>query len=92
MIGSGIGGLHEIEEQHSKLFERGPSRVSPFMIPKLIVNAASGNVSIHWKLRGPISAVATASPGHHAIGDASRPIQHDFADVMLPVEAKRRLR
>jgi 3-oxoacyl-[acyl-carrier-protein] synthase II len=84
LIGSGIGGLHEIEEQHSKLFERGPSRVSPFMIPKLIVNAASGNVSIHWKLRGPNSAVATAcATGTNAIGDAFRLIQHDCADVML---------
>ena len=60
LIGSGIGGLHEIEEQHAKLYERGPSRVSPFMIPKLIVNAASGNVSIRWQLRGPSSAIATA--------------------------------
>jgi 3-oxoacyl-[acyl-carrier-protein] synthase II len=84
LIGSGIGGLHEIEEQHSKLYERGPSRVSPFMIPKLIVNAASGNVSIHWKLRGPNSAVATAcATGTNAIGDAFRLIQHDNADVML---------
>jgi 3-oxoacyl-[acyl-carrier-protein] synthase II len=84
LIGSGIGGLHEIEEQHSKLYERGPSRVSPFMIPKLIVNAASGNVSIHWKLHGPNSAVATAcATGTNAIGDAFRLIQHDFADIML---------
>lgn len=84
LIGSGIGGLHEIEEQHSKLYERGPSRVSPFMIPKLIVNAASGNVSIRWKLRGPNSAVATAcATGTNAIGDAFRLIQNDCADVML---------
>ena len=84
LIGSGIGGLHEIEEQHSKLYERGPSRVSPFMIPKLIVNAASGNVSIHWKLHGPNSAVATAcATGTNAIGDAFRLIQHDYADIML---------
>ena len=84
LIGSGIGGLHEIEEQHSKLFERGPSRVSPFMIPKLILNAASGNVSIRWGLRGPNSAVATAcATGTNAIGDAFRLIQNDCADVML---------
>ncbi|MBW3542192.1 MAG: beta-ketoacyl-[acyl-carrier-protein] synthase II, partial [Planctomycetes bacterium] len=51
MIGSGIGGLHEIEEQHSMLFHRGPARVSAFMIPKLMVNAASGNVSVRWGLR-----------------------------------------
>src|SRR5579864_4851689 len=84
LIGSGIGGLHEIEEQHSKLYERGPNRVSPFMIPKLIVNAASGNVSIRWGLRGPNSAVATAcATGTNAIGDAFRLIQNDCADVML---------
>jgi 3-oxoacyl-[acyl-carrier-protein] synthase II len=84
LIGSGIGGLHEIEEQHSKLYERGPSRVSPFMIPKLIVNAASGNVSIRWQLRGPNSAVATAcATATNAIGDAYRLIQNDIADVML---------
>ncbi|HEV8002840.1 MAG TPA: beta-ketoacyl-ACP synthase II [Planctomycetaceae bacterium] len=84
LLGSGIGGLHEIEEQHSKLYERGPSRVSPFMIPKLIVNAASGNVSIRWGLRGPNSAVATAcATATNAIGDAFRLIQHDMADVMV---------
>ena len=60
LVGSGIGGLNEIEQQHTSLFDRGPSRVSPFMIPKLMVNAASGNISVHWKLRGPNSAVATA--------------------------------
>ena len=84
LIGSGIGGLNEIEEQHCKLFDRGPSRVSPFMIPKLMVNAASGNVSVHWGLRGPNSAVATAcASATNAIGDACRLIQHGVADVMV---------
>lgn len=84
LIGSGIGGLTEIEEQHAKLFERGPSRVSPFMIPKLIVNAASGNVSMRWGLRGPNTAVATAcATATNAIGDAFRLIQNDCADVMV---------
>jgi 3-oxoacyl-[acyl-carrier-protein] synthase II len=84
LIGSGIGGLSEIEDQHSKLFDRGPSRVSPFMIPKLMVNAASGNVSVHWGLRGPNSAVATAcASATNAIGDAFKLIQHDMADVMV---------
>jgi 3-oxoacyl-[acyl-carrier-protein] synthase II len=84
LIGSGIGGLGEIEEQHAKLFERGPSRVSPFMIPKLIVNAASGNVSVRWGLRGPNSAVATAcASATNAIGDAFRLIQYDAADLMV---------
>jgi 3-oxoacyl-[acyl-carrier-protein] synthase II len=84
LIGSGIGGLNEIEEQHTVLFDRGPIRVSPFMIPKLMVNAASGNVSVHWKLRGPNSAVATAcASATNAIGDAFKLIQSDMADVMV---------
>ena len=84
LIGSGIGGLNEIETQHSTLFDRGPSRVSPFMIPKLMVNAASGNVSVRWGLRGPNSAVATAcASATNAIGDAFRLIQHGMADVMI---------
>lgn len=84
MIGSGIGGLGEIEDQHAKLFHRGPTRVSPFMIPKLMVNAASGNVSVHWGLRGPNSAIATAcASATNAIGDAFRWIQHGVADAMI---------
>ncbi len=84
LIGSGIGGLSEIEEQHNKLFDRGPTRVSPFMIPKLMVNAASGNVSVHWGLCGPNTAVATAcASATNAIGDAFRLIQHGVADVMV---------
>ncbi len=84
IIGSGIGGLNEIEEQHTKLFDRGPSRVSPLMIPKLMVNAASGNISVFWGLKGPSSAVATAcASASNAIGDAFRVIQHDVADVMI---------
>ena len=84
LIGSGIGGLHEIEEQHCKLFDRGPSRVSAFMIPKLMVNAASGNISVRWGLRGPNSAVATAcASATNAIGDAFKLIQNDSADVMV---------
>ena len=84
IIGSGIGGLNEIEEQHAKLFDRGPSRVSPFMIPKLMVNAASGNISVQFGLKGPSSAVATAcASASNAIGDAFRLIQHDVADVIV---------
>lgn len=84
LVGSGIGGLNEIEQQHTTLFDRGPTRVSPFMIPKLMVNAASGNISVHWKLRGPNSAVATAcASATNAMGDAFKLIQHDMADVML---------
>lgn len=84
LVGSGIGGLSEIEMQHDALFDKGPSRVSPFMIPKLMVNAASGNISVHWGLKGPNSAVATAcASATNAIGDAFRLIQLDMADVMV---------
>ncbi len=84
MTGSGIGGLHEIEEQHNTLYDRGPNRVSPFMIPKLMVNAVSGNISVNWGLRGPNSAVATAcASATNAIGDAFKLIQYNRADVMI---------
>ena len=84
LVGSGIGGLHEIEEQHTTLFDRGPSRVSPFMIPKLMVNAASGNISVRFGLKGPNSAVATAcASATNAIGDAFKLIQNGIADVMV---------
>ncbi len=84
LVGSGIGGLGEIEANHAKLFDRGPARVSPFMIPKLMVNAASGNISVYWGLCGPNSAVATAcASATNAIGDAFKIIQNDMADVMV---------
>ena len=84
LVGSGIGGLDEIESQHSMLFDRGPDRISPFMIPKLIINAASGNISVRWGLRGPNTAVCTAcASGTNAIGDAFRIIQMGVADLMV---------
>jgi len=84
VTGSGIGGLSEIEKQHSVLFDRGPHRVSAYMIPKLMANAASGNISVRWQLQGPNSAVATAcASATNAIGDAFRIIQTDAADVMV---------
>jgi len=84
LVGSGIGGLDEIESQHSMLFDRGPDRISPFMIPKLIINAASGNISVRWGLRGPNTAVCTAcASGTNAIGDAYRIIQMGVADLMV---------
>jgi len=84
IIGSGIGGLPLIEEMHTKLMERGPSRISPFFIPGLIVNLAAGHVSIRFGCRGPSSAPATAcATGAHAIGDAFKIIQRDDADVMF---------
>jgi len=84
LIGSGIGGLNEFEAQHATMMERGPSRISPFTIPKLMVNAGSGHVSIKWGLRGPCSAVATAcASAANAIGDSFRLIQSGLADVMI---------
>ena len=84
IIGSGIGGLPLIEEMHKKLLERGPSRISPFFIPGLIVNLAAGHVSIRFGCKGPSSAPATAcATGAHAIGDAAKVIRHDEADVMF---------
>ena len=84
LIGSGIGGIETLEEQNKILNERGVSRVSPFTVPRLMVNAASGNVSILYHINGPNTAVATAcATGSNAIGDAARFIQHDQADVMI---------
>jgi len=84
IIGSGIGGLPLIEEMHRKLLERGPTRVSPFFIPGLIVNLAAGQISIRFNARGPSSAPATAcATGAHAIGDAYKIIERDDADVMF---------
>jgi 3-oxoacyl-[acyl-carrier-protein] synthase II len=84
VLGSGIGGLNEFEEQHSRYRDSGPSRISPFVIPKMIPNAAAGNVSIHFGLCGPNTAISTAcASAAHAIGDAMRQIQVDQADVMF---------
>jgi 3-oxoacyl-[acyl-carrier-protein] synthase II len=84
LIGSGIGGIETLEEQNRILIERGVQRVSPLTVPRLMVNAASGNVSILFDLRGPNTAVATAcATGSNAIGDAARFIEHDMADTMI---------
>ncbi len=84
IIGSGIGGLSEYEEQHTRLIKMGPGRISPFVIPKLMVNAAPGQISIHFGFRGPNMAVATAcASAANAIGEAMRTIQRDAADVIV---------
>lgn len=88
IVGSGIGGLHTIETEHIKYIERGPEigpqKISPFLIPKLIVNMAAGYVSMYFGLKGPNTAVATAcATGNHAIGDAFRLIQFGEADIMV---------
>jgi 3-oxoacyl-[acyl-carrier-protein] synthase II len=84
ILGSGIGGLEEIEVQHTRLLEKGPEKVSVFTIPKLMVNAASGQVSIQFGLRGPATAVATAcASATNAIGEAFQTIQIGDADVLI---------
>ena len=85
VVGSGIGGLTEYEEQHTKFMEGGgPRGISPFVIPKMMPNAAPGNISIHFGLAGPSRAVSTAcASAADAIADALRSIQRDEADVMV---------
>ena len=83
-IGSGIGGLATIEECHSTLLQKGPDRVSPFFLISIIINEASGYVSIKYKSRGPNSATATAcATSTHSIGDSFRLIARGDADRML---------
>ncbi len=84
MIGSGIGGLATTEEQHKILLNRGPGRVSPFMIPMLILNMASGLFSMYYKLRGPNVATCSAcATSTHALGEAWRTIKMGDASVMF---------
>jgi len=84
IVGSGIGGLKEFEEQHTRLIEKGPMRVSPFMVPKLMINAAAGQISIHYGIRGPNAGVANAcASANNAIGQALWTIEIGEADVMI---------
>jgi 3-oxoacyl-[acyl-carrier-protein] synthase II len=84
IVGSGIGGLAEFEAQHKRLVERGPMKVSPYMVPKLMINAAAGQISILYGVKGPNAGVANAcASASNAIGQAFWVIQNDEADVMI---------
>lgn len=84
ILGSGIGGLGEIEAQIERMLTKGPDRVSPFTIPKMMVNAAGGNISISYGLKGPNYAVATAcASATNAMGDALRSIRLNETDVVI---------
>ncbi len=84
IVGSGIGGLQTIENQKEVLDQKGPRRISPYLIPMLIINMASGMVSIRYGLRGPNTSVVTAcATGAHSIGEAMRLIQRGDADMMI---------
>ncbi|MGK0502819.1 MAG: 3-oxoacyl-[acyl-carrier-protein] synthase II, partial [Alteromonadaceae bacterium] len=83
-IGSGIGGLEQIEQNHTKLMNSGPKRVSPFFVPSTITNMISGFLSIMEGLKGPnLNVVTACTTGVHNIGIAARTIAYDDADAML---------
>ncbi len=84
IVGSGIGGILELQTQHQRLREKGPSKISAFTIPKLMLNAGSGNISIQFGTRGPSTGVATAcASATNAMGDALRSIQRGETDIMI---------
>lgn len=84
IVGSGIGGIWTFEEQHRKLIEAGPRRVSPFFVPMFISDIAAGLVSIRWGLKGPnYCTVSACASSAHAVGNAFRSIKYDEADLMI---------
>ena len=84
LVGSGIGGMETIEDQARVLFEKGPQRVSPFMIPMLIINMASGYISMLLGVKGPnLSVVTACATATHALGEGARIIEHGDAEVMI---------
>src|SRR3989442_1664328 len=88
LIGSGIGGITTLLETHRGLLGKGPHPASPFFIPMMIVNMASGLVSMRYGAKGPNSSVVTAcATGNHAIGDSFKIIQRGEADVMILKES-----
>ncbi len=84
IVGTGIGGIKEIEEQHIRLLEKGPSKVSPFCVPRLMSNAASGNIAIQFGLRGPSFSVSSAcASGNHTMGEAFWNVASGRSDVIV---------
>ncbi|HHV63556.1 MAG TPA: beta-ketoacyl-ACP synthase II [Peptococcaceae bacterium] len=84
MVGSGIGGLLTIEEQHFRLLEKGPGRISPFFIPMAISNMAAGNIAIKLQARGLCTSMVTAcATGTHSIGEAFQKIRDGQADIVI---------
>ncbi len=84
IVGTGLGGLPMLEKYHAILLEKGPSRISPFLIPMLIANEAPGNIAIQYGIKGPNLTIVTAcATGAHSIGYAFRMIQYGDADVMV---------
>jgi 3-oxoacyl-[acyl-carrier-protein] synthase II len=84
IVGTGIGGLKEIEDQHIRILTRGPRKVSPFCVPRLMSNAASGNIAINYGLRGPNFCVTSAcASGSHAVGEAFSAIVAGRSDIMI---------
>jgi 3-oxoacyl-[acyl-carrier-protein] synthase II len=84
IVGTGIGGIKEIEDQHIRLLEKGPSKVSPFCVPRLMSNAGSGNIAIQFGLRGPSFTVSSAcASSNHTIGEAFWNIASERSDVVI---------
>ena len=84
IVGTGIGGIKEIEEQHIRLLNKGPRKVSPFGVPRLMGNAASGNIAIAYGLRGPnIGVMSACASGSHAIGEAFSNILCGRSDIII---------
>lgn len=84
VVGTGIGGIQEIEQQHIRLLSKGPSKVSPFCVPKLMANAACGTISILYNLRGPNFCIVTAcASASHAIGEAFHLVRGGRCDTVI---------
>ncbi len=84
IVGSGIGGIHTLQEQYQRLLEKGPGRVSPFFVPMFISDIAAGLVSIRYNAKGPnYCTISACASGAHAVGNAFRSIKYGEADLML---------